>query len=285
MQKLDKEQHVSVIIPTFNRSKMVSEAVSSVLEQTRPASEIIVIDDGSTDDTARTLAAFGDAIRLFSFPNSGISAARNRGIDRARYGLIAFLDSDDLWLKDKLACQLAFMKSNTETMICYTDEIWLKSNVRVNQGDRHKKPDGWIFEPSLHLCLVSPSSVLIRKKVFETIGLFDEELPVCEDYDFWLRAAHRFPFKFIDRSLIIKRGGHPDQLSHTYWGMDRFRIQVLQKLLAQPDLSPVQRRQVLQVILEKSSIIAHGCHIRNKTAEEHYFQAIEQTARKELSQL
>jgi len=276
---------ISAIITTYNRAEMVVEAINSVLAQTRQADEIIVVDDGSTDQTPLTLSQFSGLIRYFRFANGGISSARNRGIGLARYELIAFLDSDDLWLPDKLARQEEYMRQNCHCLISYTGEIWLRANTRINQGNRHRKPDGWIFEPSLQLCLVSPSSVMIRRQLFQTIGLFDESLPVCEDYDFWLRVAHRFPFHFIDVPLIVKRGRHAGQLSHKYPTMDRFRIIVLQKLLCQSDLSVEQRKQVLQVIIRKSSIIAAGCHIRNKHEDENYFSAIKQSAIVELATL
>ncbi|MFC1850432.1 glycosyltransferase family 2 protein [candidate division CSSED10-310 bacterium] len=268
---------VTVIITTYNRAEMVCEAIESVLQQTIIPEQIIVVDDGSTDHTKKRLAAYHHHISYVWQAHSGISVARNFGLQHSAGQFIAFLDSDDLWLKNKLEIQLETMRNNPDEMINFTDEIWLRAGRKVNQKLRHQKLSGWIFEPSLHLCLVSPSSALMRRKLFEIIGYFDETLPVCEDYDFWLRVAHRFPFQFIAQKLIIKRGGHSDQLSRKYWGMDRFRIQVLQKLLHLPDISALQKKHIKSVLQKKCRIVAHGCQVRGKKHEENFYRHLGQS--------
>ena len=196
---------VSVIIPTYNRLPMLKEAVDSVLAQDFEDFELIVVDDGSTDGTAEEIERYGKRVHLLQHPeNRGVSAARNKGILRARGKYIAFLDSDDLWVKGKLKIQVTFLNDNPHYSLCYTDEIWIRKGRRVNPKVKHAKYSGWIFERCLPLCTISPSSAMMRKTLFSKVGLFDESLPVCEDYDFWLRVSARFPIFFINRKLIIK---------------------------------------------------------------------------------
>ncbi len=198
---------ISVVIPTYNRGWILKEAVDSVLAQEYPAYEVIVVDDGSTDDTAAILAGYGNRITILRQENRGVSAARNRGVRKAGGNLLAFLDSDDLWLPGKLETQADFFQTHPEALICQTEETWVRNGRRVNPKTRHKKPSGNIFEPSLELCLVSPSAVMLRRELFEEMGGFDERLPACEDYDIWLRIGCQYPVHLIDTPLIIKRGG------------------------------------------------------------------------------
>ena len=205
---------VSVIIPTFNRARKVVRAISSVLYQSFTDYEIIVVDDGSTDGTEDVIAQFRPHIKYLSHPkNSGVSAARNTGIKASQSSLIAFLDSDDYWLPEKLSLQRAFFIQNPESVACQTEEIWIKRGIRINPRKRHLKPSGDIFEPSLKLCLVSPSAVMLKRSLLNEVGLFDEDLPVCEDYDLWLRISCRYPIYLISRYLVVKEGGEPGQLS------------------------------------------------------------------------
>ena len=259
---------VSVVIPTFNRRGLVREAVASACAQRGAECEIIVVDDGSTDGTAAALEnEFGARVRILRTENRGVAAARNLGVAASRGELIAFLDSDDLWLPGKLAAQIAFFAAHPEAEICQTEEIWIRNGVRVNPCAHHRKPSGDIFEPSLRLCLVSPSAVMLRRELFERVGGFDERLPVCEDYDLWLRIARDTPVWLIDQPLIIKRGGHADQLSRRFWGMDRFRVAALTRLLEQGELTPAQRQATLSVLTEKCAILAKGAARRGRHAE------------------
>lgn len=262
----EKKRRVSVIIPTFNRGWAIREAIESVLLQDYPHIEIIVVDDGSTDDTPDILHAYGDRIQTLRQPNRGVSAARNSGIRHASGAFIAFLDSDDTWLKQKLSAQVLFFDKNPDALICQTEEIWIRNEKRVNPKNIHKKPSGSIFEPSLHLCLVSPSAVMMRQAFFDQAGVFDETLPACEDYDLWLRASISLPIYLIDTPLIVKRGGHPDQLSKAF-GLDRYRIQSLKKIIDSGRLSSDQKHLALSVMKEKAEIYAKGCLKRGKIEE------------------
>lgn len=253
---------ISVIIPTYNRAPLVKEAVDSVMAQTFKEWELVVVDDGSTDGTGALLEPYGLRLRYIWSGHRGVSAARNLGIRVTSGEWVAFLDSDDLWLPKKLERQMEILRRDPETALCYTDEIWIRNGRRVNPGKRHKKHSGWVFERCLPLCLISPSSAVIRREVLREVGGFDEGLPACEDYDLWLRITLRHPVIFLEEKLIVKRGGHPGQLSTTHWGLDRFRVAALTKLLQQNDLSSSQREAVLKELRIKCSIIANGARKR-----------------------
>lgn len=254
---------VSIIIPTYNRKRLLNEAIDSVLVQDFKDFELIVVDDGSTDDSVELIHGYGRRLTLIQQQNRGVSAARNTGIAAASGEYVAFLDSDDLWLPQKLSCQVLFFKARPEALICQTEEIWVRNGRRVNPKLRHKKLSGMIFEPSLHLCLVSPSAVMMRRSLFQEVGLFDETLPACEDYDLWLRVSCHYPVYLIETPLIIKRGGHPDQLSKAP-GLDKYRIQSLVKILDSSRLSPDQSAAAAKVLNAKISIYANGCLLRGR---------------------
>src|SRR5215467_5773470 len=264
---------VSVIIPTYNRWPMVGEAVESVLNQTFRDFELIVIDDGSTDGSAKELQKYGSHVRLVSQSTTGVAAARNYGVIMSKAPYLAFLDSDDLWRPRKLEVQTAFMLEHRENQICQTEEIWLRNGMRVNPKARHRKPSGDIFKQSLELCLVSPSAVMMTRELFEKVGRFDESLPVCEDYDLWLRIAIYHEVPLIPSALTVKRGGHPDQLSHSIWGMDRYRVRALQKLL-RSNLSGERRAWTLAALKCKVSVLSHGARKRGKEPEALGYEAI-----------
>jgi glycosyltransferase involved in cell wall biosynthesis len=273
MTTRSKKPKVSVIIPTYNRGWILREAIDSVLAQDYTDYELIVVDDGSTDDTRKILDSYGRDIIVLQQPNKGVSAARNRGIAESRAQLVALLDSDDIWLPQKLTRQVAFFKSNPDALICQTEETWVRNGVRVNPKKRHHKFSGMIFEPSLALCLVSPSAVMIRKTLFDTVGLFDESLPACEDYDLWLRVSCRYPVFLIDEPLIIKRGGHQDQLSQAA-GLDKYRIQSLKKIIDNGLLSESQQLAAIKTLQEKSTIYAGGCRKRGREDEAKYYEEL-----------
>jgi glycosyltransferase involved in cell wall biosynthesis len=265
---------VSVIIPTYNRAAMVKEAIASVLAQSYADRELIVVDDGSTDATEAALADFLPQLTYVRQEHQGVSAARNRGAAMARGEYLAFLDSDDLWLADKLKRQMRFMTSHPEARICYTDEIWIRRGMRVNPMKKHRKYSGMIFPHCLPLCIISPSSALFDRRLFEEAGRFDETLAVCEDYDLWLRIAARHPVYLVDEPLIVKRGGHDDQLSRSRTGQDRYRIAALEKLLQGDLLSPDQRALAVHELVRKCSIYANGCMKRGRFEEGEHILAI-----------
>lgn len=270
MTQRSKKPLVSVIIPTFNRDWIVGEAIDSVLAQDFSDYELIVVDDGSDDRTPDILATYQGKITVLRQANRGVSAARNRGLEAAAGRLIAFLDSDDLWLPQKLSTQVKFFVENPDALISQTEERWVRNGVHVNPKKRHLKFSGMIFERSLALCLVSPSAVMIKKALFNTVGVFDEDLPACEDYDLWLRISSRYPVHLIEKPLIIKRGGHADQLSKAP-GLDKYRIRSLVKLLEEDFLTPPQKQAVIKTLTEKCGVYAGGCRKRGREEEAQYF--------------
>jgi glycosyltransferase involved in cell wall biosynthesis len=273
MKVKSKNPLVSVILPTYNRGWILTEAIDSVLAQDYKEYELIVVDDGSTDNTREILDTYGQDILVLRQANKGVSAARNRGIAESGGQLVAFLDSDDLWLPRKLSRQVDYFNLNPDAVINQTEEIWMRNGVRVNPKDRHRKPSGMIFERSLGLCLVSPSAVMIQKTLFDAVGAFDENLPACEDYDLWLRISCRYPVHLIDTPLIIKRGGHGDQLSKAP-GLDRFRIQSLEKIIESGRLTETQNHAAACILRDKCAIYAGGCRKRGREADATYYEAL-----------
>jgi glycosyltransferase involved in cell wall biosynthesis len=258
---------VSIIIPTHNRKAFVLEAIGSALAQTYEDCELIVVDDGSADGTGEALKRYEESLHYLYQANQGVSEARNNGLSLAKGEFIAFLDSDDLWLPKKLAIQIAFMDQHPEAQLCYTDEVWVRRGVRVNPKKRHAKYSGEIYPHCLPLCIISPSSAIMRRGLFEQIGTFDPGLPVCEDYDLWLRVAARFPVFFIPQRLIIKRGGHQDQLSRQEWGNDRYRVMALVKILELGVLTPELRMLTIQELHRKVHVLINGYLKRGKEGE------------------
>ena len=266
---------VSVIIPTFNRAVKTTRAVASVLTQRYKDLEIIVVDDCSTDNTEQALACYISSIKYIKKrTNSGVSAARNTGIKHSTAPWIAFLDSDDYWLKDKLLAQMEFIDNNPEVLACQTEEIWIRNGKRVNPKNKHRKPSGNIFEESLALCLVSPSSVILKRSLLENVGLFDETLPAAEDYDLWLRISCRYPIYLLDKELVVKEGGHKDQLSRQFTGMDRFRIKAIVKLINNRELSPEQMEMAITELSFKCGVYGKGCIKRRRTKEGNFFVSL-----------
>ena len=266
---------ISVVIPTFNRKKLLIEAVQSVCTQSFQDWELIVVDDGSTDGTEEELKPLlSSEIQYIRQAHQGVSGARNRGIQAARHDWIAFLDSDDYWRRDKLHLQLEALDANPEYRAIHTDEIWIRSGVRVNPGKRHRKHSGWIFHRCLRLCLISPSSFLIHRSLLNEHGVFDETLPVCEDYDLWLRITAHRPVLFLPGKLVVKRGGHDDQLSRSRWGMDRYRVRALLKAAGSRRLTPQQQRWVAAEIVYKSGILEHGFEKRERTSRAAYYSRL-----------
>ncbi len=259
--------HISVIIPTYNRSELVCEAVESVLAQSEPVQDIIVVDDGSTDDTLERLRQFENEINILHQKNSGISAARNAGIKRSHCEWLTFLDSDDLWKRHKLARQKEAIRSFPRYKICYTDEEWRKDGVWFNAKKVHQKFNGRIYNYCLPRTIVSISSVLIHRSIFARHGLFDESLPACEDYDLWLRLAAHELFLLLPEKLIIKRDGPWEQLSQQH-SLDKYRIMALVKMLQLGRLDKDQERLTKIELLQKCRIYASGAkkHGRGKEA-------------------
>ncbi|MAI87260.1 MAG: glycosyl transferase [Candidatus Marinimicrobia bacterium] len=255
---------ISVIIPTYNRKKTLARAIQSVINQSLSPFEILIIDDGSNDGTEEWVKENFQNIKYIYQNNRGVSSARNIGIENANGDWVAFLDSDDEWLPNKLHEQLKAIESNPEVKFFHTNEIWIRNGVRVNQMKKHKKYGGYIFEKCLDMCRVSPSSVLIQKEVFDNIGVFDESLRVCEDYDLWLRITSKYPVVFLDVPLIYKYGGHADQLSKVNDGIEFYRIQSLEKIINSGFLGDEQKVMAVNALVNKMKIYSKGLKKRKK---------------------
>ena len=262
-----EDYNISIVIPTLNRIGTLPRALDSVLNQTYQPSEIIVVDNGSSDGTINLLEEHYPSIKLLSEKKLGVSAARNRGIRYSKFPWIALLDSDDAWEKTKLEKQKnALLSSLEKYRLVHTNEIWIRNGIKFNQMKKHKKFGGDIFNKCLSLCCISPSSVLINKNIFEEVGYFDESLPVCEDYDLWLKISSQENILFVNQKLTLKYGGHNDQLSKTYWGMDRFRIKSLENLILNYNLKPDQKLNAIKTIIKKLKIIVNGAYKRNNSS-------------------
>ena len=263
-----KKPLFSVIIPTYNRQDFLRISIDSVLEQTSNDYELLVIDDGSTDATKEFVNEYQNSkLRYLYQRHQGVSRARNEGLKNSSGEFIAFLDSDDRFRKDKLEITSSYIKKHPEYKIFHTEEIWYRKGQLLPQKARHKKPTLSVFPDALKLCCISPSTAVIHKSIFQSLGHFDELLPVCEDYDFWLRATSQHPVFLIPEYLTIKEGGHPDQQSKKYPAMDKFRLYALEKLLKSGTLNAQMSALAYQEFKTKCSIYLKGARKRNNLEE------------------
>ena len=264
MSKNENKYKISVVIPTLNRINTLQRALDSVINQTYKPAEIIVVDNGSSDGTLKFLREQYPKITILTENKIGVSSARNKGIKKSIYQWIALLDSDDAWHPRKLEIQTSMLDSALkEYSLIHTDEVWFRNNKHINQMKKHKKQGGYIFERCLSLCCISPSSVLFKKNILDKVGLFDESLPVCEDYDMWLKICSSEEVLFAQDKLTYKYGGHKDQLSKSYWGMDRFRIKSIENIIRNFDLTNKQKKQAKKELIKKLKIIINGAFKRN----------------------
>ena len=264
MSKNENKYKISVVIPTLNRINTLQRALDSVINQTYKPAEIIVVDNGSSDGTLKFLREQYPKITILTEKKIGVSSARNKGIKKSINQWIALLDSDDAWHPRKLEIQTSMLDSALkEYNLVHTDEVWFRNNKHINQMKKHKKQGGYIFERCLSLCCISPSSVLFKKNILDKVGLFDESLPVCEDYDMWLKICSSEEVLFAQDKLTYKYGGHKDQLSKSYWGMDRFRIKSIENIIKNFDLTYKQKKQAKKELIKKLKIIINGAFKRN----------------------
>ncbi len=251
---------ISVIITTFNRPKLLQRALSSVLKQTLKPFEVIVVDDGSKD-RLKTL----EGIKYIYKQNGGISSARNLGIKKAKGNWVAFLDDDDEWDETKLEKQVTFHKTHPNILCSYTDEKWIKNGIEVKVAKRYQKPSKTTFSSALSHCFIAPSSVMLNKKIFEKLGFFDEGLEVCEDYDMWLRVLDVHKMGLVDEKLSIKHAHEGEQLGFKHYGMDRFRVRSLLKIL--PSLKKAHQQEAIKALQEKLNLLIKGAKKHEKTKD------------------
>ncbi len=249
---------ISVIIPTFNRANFMIKTIKSIQEQTIKPDEIIIVDDGSTDHTVQLVIdqlELCDTIKTKYVyqKNKGVSGARNTGIKFARNDWIAFCDSDDIWEKEKLEKQINFHKTNQNILISHTDELWKFNDKIIKQKKHQLKPSGYCFKDNLSLCKIGASTVILHKSILEDIGLFDESLTACEDYDLWLRILIKYELGLCEEKLIIKVAGHTGQLSFETPLIDTFRVKALKK-----HLNSQYKKEIINELINKINIIIKG---------------------------
>ena len=265
---------ISVVIPTYNRALSLGQALGTVTMQTLAPREIIVVDDGSSDATAKMIHERFPNVHYVYQRHAGVSAARNRGVRAANGAWIGFLDSDDAWVPAKLQRQADAWRSDPGYRLIHCDETWLKNGHWLAQKSKHRKLGGWIFERCLPLCAISPSCALLQRSLFDEVGYFDESLPACEDYDLWLRITAHEPVLFVPEPLVIKHGGHADQLSRRIPALDRFRIKALLKLLESNTLSTTQSKAALATLAHKLDIYINGARKRGRDRDAAHYESI-----------
>tara|TARA_B100001057_G_scaffold27162_3_gene24908 strand:+ start:6735 stop:7613 length:879 start_codon:yes stop_codon:yes gene_type:complete len=262
-----KNPLVSVVLTTFNRKKFLTRALYSVFEQTLVPEQVIVVDDGSTDNTSRDLPSSFPSVHWLEQENRGVASARNLGIRHARGRWVALLDSDDEWESTKIESQLNRFGDKCDAIASHTNEKWIRSGNQVMPPKYLDKSSANLFERSLRHCLISASSIILHHRIFQEVGYFDESFPVCEDYDFWLRLLQRADPMLVDEELVIKHGGHPDQLSASTWGLDRYRVKSMEKLLLNPNLTQTRKPAVWEELATKCEILEKGFAKRKKVRE------------------
>ena len=268
---------ISVIIPTYNRKELVGRAIDSVRSQTYTDWELIVVDDASEDGTGNREDIAGNDIPLtyIRLPlHRGVAAARNIGVAHSTGSWISFLDSDDVWHRDKLQKQVQWLKTHDDFRIFQTREIWIRKGVRVNAPMTHSKIHGFQFKENLTRCMITPSSVMMEKKLFLEVGGFNESLPACEDYDLWLRITSAYPVGLLDEPLLTRYGGHGDQLSAVVAILDRFRIRSILDLLNGRKLSQEHIELARQELVKKATIVANGYNKRGKKENGEIYQRL-----------
>jgi glycosyltransferase involved in cell wall biosynthesis len=264
---------IDVIIPTYNREHMLERAVESVTKQKYPAKNLWIIDDGSTDKTSELIdeltKKFSElAIHSIKTENHGVSAARNLALEKSTAPWVAFLDSDDEWLENRLKLQVEYLEKHPQVELVHGEEIWLKNGKRINQKAIHQKSGGKIFERCLQLCLISPSATLVKRSLLDEVGHFREDFPVCEDYDLWLRITHGHDVGFISEPIIKKHGGHSGQLSIKYVAMDYWRVKSMTDLLERNVLSPSDELALRMELKKKASILLNG-YLKHKNFDDY----------------
>ena len=281
---------ISVVIPVFLRAESISRALESIFRQSRKPDEIVVVNDGSPRGYYKEIESkFPEVNWVFCPTNQGVAKARNLGIKHASGEWIALLDSDDEWEPDKLKLQEDQIFKNREIKAIHTGEKWIRNGNEVIPPRYLDKSGERLWERSLKHCLICPSSILLHRSVFDVVGWFDESLKVCEDFDFWLRLLLHYQVFLLEDKLVRKHGGHPDQLSTTVWGMDRYRVKSLENLLQHPFLSGEQKNQVTKELVSKSRILSQGARKRDNLQRAQKYESLCQkyagTMQVELSQV
>jgi glycosyltransferase involved in cell wall biosynthesis len=272
---------VTVVIPAYNGERYVADAVTSAIRQTHPALEIIVVNDGSTDETGNVLAGFGGRIRVVSQANKGLSAARNAGIQGAKGQWIGLLDADDTWRPKKLEYLVAEIQKEPSAGIIFSAvHHWWEDGTR--HQERHRRTDRScerIFDDliSKNVILGGGSGALVRKACFDEVGLFDETLSSSEDWDMWIRIASRYKVRYVDEVLVDRRERH-DSLSQCTDRMLENDLRVLairEAGLRQAGVSKWQLRQAKASVYCRAGV-SFFCSGQTDKARQILWQALRQ---------
>ncbi|TVR67910.1 MAG: glycosyltransferase [Spirochaetaceae bacterium] len=283
---------LSIVIPVYNRERLVSRAVRSVLDQQVPpgwSMELLVVDDGSTDGTGAVLRDLereygppwgGKVLRILSRPRGGTpGGARNYGVAHARGEVLAFLDSDDEWLPEKLLRQIPLHEGGE--VLTHTRERWIRDGREISQGgrrfSRHRR-SGDLLEDALVKCIIGPSTVMISRDVWERSGGFREDLEIAEDYEYWLRLTALTAVAYLDLPLTVKYAGHGDQLSEKYGQIETFRIRALRPLVEERWFARhrdgTAQAMAERELLRKALIYAAGARKRGRIAEAEEYERL-----------
>lgn len=245
---LAKRPPASVIIPAYNYGPFIAQALDAALAQEGWSLQLIVVDDGSTDNTAQVVASYGAAVEYVRLQNSGVAVARNVGLDRAKGELICFLDADDVWFPDKLTTQWEALQRSPGAGLVFSDAIRIRKDGTHIDLYSEKVPQygGWVFDKIMRRNFIQTSMVMMPRDVLESVGGFDEALPAWEDIDLWCRVAARYPFAYVPRPLEYYRmhGGFHTATRRQAHG----RLQSILKILAtvpQSLAGPSLRRELI----------------------------------------
>ena len=251
--------HVSVIIPTYNSAAYLVEAIDSVLAQTYSDVEILVVDDGSTDDTPKVIKKYGDRVRYLRQANSGVAVARNRGISESLGRYVAFLDADDTWLPVKLERQLEGLAGRLDARLCYSAFLSVTSDLQPI-GVRRSDRVGRALEDLLLRGNVVGSicTVIAERSLFQLAGGFDPELSQCADWDMWVRLAAHTEFVYIDEPLVTYRQ-HDSNMSRNAPLLERDSLRVLEKGFAMSEL-PAELRACRRPAFARNYMVLAGTH-------------------------
>jgi len=257
----------SVVIPSYNRKDFLKKSIDSVLNQSFDDYELVVVDDGSTDSSILLVSEYlGKGLTYIRTSNFGVSHARNTGILNSRGSYIAFLDSDDLWEPEKLRQTFDYIKKYPDTDLFHSEETWFRDGKVLKQKNKYKRHSGQIYRHCLPVCNIGMSTLVVKKSFFNQIGLFDEKMPVCEDYDFFLRATLANEVKLIPFALTIKDGGRDDQLSRQP-RLDEYRIYSLEKMINTGQLVGENLELTINELKNKCTIYAKGAEKRGRIVE------------------
>jgi glycosyltransferase involved in cell wall biosynthesis len=251
---------VSVIIPSYNCGRFVRAAVDSVLAQSFRDLEVLVVDDGSTDNTRQVLAGYGPPVRYLYQANAGVSAARNHGIGESRGQYVAFLDADDMWAPDKLERQLKALNTVPGVGLCYSAHLVVDEAMRPLRVHRSNRRASALEDLLFHGNVVgTPSTTLLYQELLKRVGGFDRELSQCADWDMWVRLARHTEFLYLDEPLVTYRQ-HGHNMSRNVPLLESDSLRVLEKGFNDPDTQIDLRTRASRALARNWMVLA-GCYV------------------------